>query len=258
MALPRKVYGLKPDPVDPRDLHFRTDYLKIGKLRQRFRAMLLPQSVDLREEKNPPIFDQGELGSCTANALSGILGHVTADQGDGVELFSRLFLYGNARRWVPEDEGATLRDLMKGLDKYGVPLESMWPYDVARWKDKPPQAVWDAAWHREAVDYYRIDTLDGMRLCLAGDRKPFIFGVLLYSNFAPGADGMIPMPGVNDRVSGGHAMACVGYDNRRQALLIRNSWGEDWGMGGHAWLPYAYTQDAGLWWDAWTVRSIPA
>ena len=254
----RKVYGLRPDPFDPRDLLFRKDWLRIGKFRQKLRAALLPQAVDLREEANPPIYDQGNLGSCTANALAGVLGHVTADQGDGVALFSRLFLYGNARRWEPYDDGATLRDLMKGLDKYGVPLERMWPYDTARWKDKPPQEVWDAAYHREAVDYYRLETLDGMRICLGQDHKPFIFGVMLYDSFKPGSDHSIPMPGPGERSQGGHAMSCVGYDDRRKAFLVRNSWGEDWGDNGYCWMPYTYFQEPELFWDAWTVRSIPA
>lgn len=265
----RPIRGYKPDSPDERDKHFRTDYLKIGKLHQRLRAFLAPRSVDLRNDPSPPTFDQGSIGSCVDNALATQLGHLTNHTpGAGVEVFSRLFMYGNARGWTNEDSGSSLRDALRGVDKHGVPLEALWPYDVQKWTTRPPQVVWDAARYRHRILYARLDTLAGMKLCLA-EGFPFIFGIGVYDTFSLAGRGPrfeVPIPMPVDRFEGGHALCAMGYDDDRKALLFRNSWGTDWGMNGHAWLPYEYVRTSGplvvelgtpLWYDAWTVRSIP-
>ncbi len=57
---------------------------------------------------------------------------------------------------------------------------------------------------------------------------------------------------------GGHAVLAVRFDDQRKignykgALLIRNSWGADWGEKGYGWLPYAYIE-AGLAVDIWSM-----
>ncbi|MEB3169272.1 MAG: C1 family peptidase, partial [Synechococcaceae cyanobacterium] len=72
-----------------------------------------------------------------------------------------------------------------------------------------------------------------------------------------------PTPG--ERVLGGHAIDAVGYDDNLKikntnggatettgALLIRNSWGTQWGSGGYGWLPYQYVL-SGLATDWWSL-----
>jgi len=58
-------------------------------------------------------------------------------------------------------------------------------------------------------------------------------------------------PDAGDLLGDGHAVAIVGYDDERGAMLIRNSWGPGWGYRGHAWLGYSALAIAGL--DAWTI-----
>lgn len=261
----RKVFGYKPDVPDKRDLHFRADYLKVGKLRQKLQAFLLPDFVDNSKDPAPSVYDQGNVGSCVGNATAGMLGHVTAHTGNPPESFSRLFIYGNARGWEPQDDGCTLRDAIKGVDKYGVPLEALWPYDTTKWAIQPPTEVYEAASYRHEIKYYRLTTLEGMRLCLS-EGYPFIFGISIFDSFFHPVNGIIPMPRRGDSLQGGHALLAVGYDHQRRLLKFRNSWGEDWGQGGYAWLPYDYVRNTSplvvelsqpLWMDAWTVRSIP-
>ena len=71
---------------------------------KKYTIVNLPSSIDLRN-KCPPVYDQGQLGSCTANALVG------AYQFDNLLFFgSRLFLYYNERvldHDVNEDAGST-------------------------------------------------------------------------------------------------------------------------------------------------------
>ena len=75
-----------------------------------------------------------------------------------------------------------------------------------------------------------------------------MFGFTVYSSMPGIGDdtGDIPFPKEGDRVEGGHAVVAVGYDDNRKigsnkgALLIRNSWGKEWGDRGYGWLPYEY------------------
>ena len=76
-----------------------------------------------------------------------------------------------------------------------------------------------------------IDCLVGQQLLLLGLR-------LTARWFAVDADGVIAPPARGEVTLGGHAIVAVGYDLRRKSVLIRNSWGVDWGLSGHAWLPF--------------------
>ena len=259
MPLERKIHGLKKDTPDERDLRFRKDYLKISRFGQMLRAFVLPESVDLRSEPNAPVWNQGSIGSCADQALAACMAHVAADQGSGVQVYSRLFLYGNARGWVKEDTGSSLRDAIKGVDRHGAPLEVLWPYDLTKWQESPPPEVWDAALHRHEISYYRLLTVESMKMSLAYESKPFLFGVAIYDSFGcAGPDYLIPMPKSGDRLEGGHAMTILGYDDVKQAWLVRNSWGPEWGDAGHCWIPYAYLADPDLFYDAWAIRKVTA
>ena len=82
------------------------------------------------------IYDQGVLGSCTANALC--YAFIFNDM-----LFnpSRLFLYYNERALdnnINFDAGSTLRQGINALKQYGVCDEKKWPYIINKFKIRPP------------------------------------------------------------------------------------------------------------------------
>lgn len=228
----------------------------------------LPTSVDLRAYCSP-IEDQGNLGSCTANAGVGMLEYFER-RAFGRHLdASRLFLYKVTRELLDlaGDDGAYLRDTMKAMVLFGVPPEKYWPYDPARFNDEPTAFCYSYAQSYQAIEYYRLDppdtptstVLTNIKTKLAAN-LPSMFGFSVYSSMPPSGDGKgeIPYPSSGDTLEGGHAVLAVGYDDQKKigskkgALLIRNSWSTDWGDHGYGWLPYAFVE-SGLADDFWTM-----
>ncbi len=228
----------------------------------------LPKSTDLRQWCSP-IEDQGNLGSCTANAGVSLVEYFQRRAFGKYLNGARLFLYKATRNllgWTG-DQGAYLRDTMKALVLFGVPPETYWPYKISKFDDEPPAFCYAFGQSFKAIKYYRLDprgtsssqALSAVRQSLAGG-LPSMFGFSVYSSM-PGVNdgtGDIPMPQPGDKLEGGHAMVAVGYDDAKKigkekgALLIRNSWGTAWGEKGYGWLPYAYVEE-GLAVDFWSL-----
>ena len=64
------------------------------------------------------------------------------------------------------------------------------------------------------------------------------------------------MPAVTEQLVGGHAVMAVGYDDSQGRFIVRNSWGDGWGMGGYFTFPYAYMTQRSLSSDFWTIRLV--
>jgi C1A family cysteine protease len=253
--MPRSIarYGWIPDLPDQRDRLYAPPPIVAGSL---------PPSVDLRPGC-PPVYDQGELGSCTANAIAGDLQYLQMKEGlPAVFTPSRLFIYYNERALegtVSYDSGASLRDGMKVVSTQGAPPESDWPYDIAAFAEQPPAAAYQAALPNKALLYLAVPRgLVAMRACLASG-YPFAFGFTVYESFEGAGvrqTGVLQMPGVGESVVGGHAVLAVGYDDATGRFLVRNSWGADWGQAGYFTMPYAYLMEPGLSNSFWTIRVV--
>jgi C1A family cysteine protease len=245
-----RKYPIVKDKHDPRDLPFST----ISK------AVVLPASVDLRAAM-PPVYDQGQLGSCTGNAIAAAYEFDQMKEKIGVFQPSRLFIYYNERLMegtVSEDSGAEIRDGIKVINKYGICSETSWPYNIESFTVKPPVAAYSEAAQHVAMAYYRVPvTLNDMKTALASG-FPIVGGITLYESFESDSvakTGKVAMPKKNEKVLGGHAILFVGYDDKSKRLLVRNSWGSSWGQGGYFTLPYAYITDT-LVSDLWVVTSV--
>lgn len=221
----------------------------------------IPPKMDLSRQC-PPVYDQGELGSCTANAIAGA---IEFDQKKAqLQEFtpSRLFIYYNERSMegtIDSDSGAQIRDGIKSVAKVGAPPEKDWPYEIAHFRDKPSsEAFVDAKKHLVVLYQRLIQELNTVKGCLASG-FPFVFGFTCYESFE-GAEvaktGILPMPKSHEQVVGGHAVVCVGYDDDAQQFLVRNSWGPKWGLKGYFKMPYAYLMNHRLASDLWTIRSV--
>ena len=247
-----KGYGWSPDIPDGRDLMYAAPPEVVTQL---------PPKVDLRDQC-PGVYDQGQLGSCTANAIAAALEFDQMKQKESPSTPSRLFIYYNERAiegTVDSDSGAQIRDGVKSVNQQGAPPETEWPYDISKFRDKPAQQVYQDATKHEAILYQRLTpTLPQLKGCLAAG-YPFVFGFVVYASFESqevASTGQAPMPQAGEQQLGGHAVLAVGYDESQQRFIVRNSWSPSWGMAGYFTLPYPYLVQGTLSSDFWTIRSV--
>ena len=256
---PLMRYNWKPDLPDFRDHMY--SFIPTA-------ATVLPKVVDLRPHCSA-IENQGNLGSCTGNAIVGALEFLENKEnseavaaGGTAKPFvnlSRLFLYYQERvieNTVNQDSGAQIRDGVKACNTIGVCAESLYPYVVSKFKAKPTaKATADAA-NRKISEYLRITDLTSLRSSIAAG-FPVVFGFTVYESFESDAvakTGLVPMPQPSEQVLGGHAVMAMGYDDNKQLLKVRNSWGAAWGDQGYFYMPYAYITTTSLSDDFWTIR----
>ena len=216
----------------------------------------LPEKVDLRH-KCPPVYHQGSLGSCTAQALCAA--HAVCDPDF---IGSRLFLYYNERLLhnnTGEDTGASVEDGVRCMEKYGICTEMSYPYIIENFtKPPPPECYTDALLH-QAVKVKQIEpTLLEMKKCLASG-VPFVCGIGIYKSFEdPRVErtGVVDLPKEGERLLGGHAVLVVGYNDKAQRFLVRNSWGMFWGDSGHFSVPYEYLTSDKYCSDLWAILQV--
>jgi len=234
----------------------------------------LPTSVSLVNWFSP-VEDQGQLGSCTANAGVGMVEYFERRAFGKHTDASRLFLYKATRNLMKEtgDTGAFLRTTMGAMVLFGLPPEEYWPYNEADFDNEPTAFCYAFAQNYQAISYYRLDPpgtkatdlLNQIRVNLSAG-LPSMFGFTVYSSIeqADASGGKIPYPTKGDKILGGHAIVVAGYDDKMKiknttagakettgAFLIRNSWGTGWGDNGYGWLPYDYVIKglADDWWS---------
>jgi C1A family cysteine protease len=271
-----KTYGWMPPQDDP---HPSTSVK--AKLRMVAPAAL-PASVDLRP-RDVPIYNQGQLGSCTGNGWAGICQYrkhnepvATAKLSlwDRALIFarvrkrpvppkpddaapSRLFIYYNERDLegtTGSDSGAAVADGGKVVSTLGVPPESAWPYSDSgsRFRTRPPASAYQAAKRHVTPPPSSVDTTDLAEVKRTlSQGHPIVFGFIVYRSFESiGPDGVYQPAG---RVVGGHCVEAVGYDDASSMIIVRNSWGTQWGDRGYFYMPYSVFADSRQVSDAWTI-----
>lgn len=230
-------YGWKPQAPDRRDQPFTRHLTQ------------LPPETDLRPGM-PPVYDQGQLGSCTANAIGAAMEYERQRQNEPDFVPSRLFIYFNERAvegTTGSDSGAQIRDGIKVVNLEGACPEPIWPYDVSMFTIRPPRRCYVAARKDRALRYEAIATLGDLKEALAS-RLAVVFGFTVYESFESeqvSSTGVVPLPGDRERVVGGHAVLAAGYSDPKGVLVVRNSWGSAWGDHGYCYMPYEYLTGPG-------------
>lgn len=244
----KRVYGLNVKKMEKSKQHILMFTKKITSY---------PPIVDLRKKLPVKIYDQGSIGSCTANALCVCIQYLKPTLAG-----SRLFLYYNERLLngtVNEDSGALLVDGINSLKKHGICKETLWPYKTSNLFKKPTQNCYkDAIRNRATIVKNINDDIDSMKKSLINN-VPFVVGILIYESFESenvAKTGYVPMPDKDEEMLGGHAVVCCGYNDTKKVWIMRNSWGSDWGDKGYFYLPYEYLVDSEMSTELWCVIKI--
>jgi C1A family cysteine protease len=235
-----RTYGFRKSPPDERD--------KIAAPPD-----TILREVDLRTGPMPQVFDQGQLGSCTANAVAAALQFdLSLDLATRrARRRSRLDLYYGERSLEGElgqgDTGAYGRDGFKFAQQTGVLLEERWPYDITTYAGPPPSGY---KRYKLTKPYALVPQgIDEIKAVLSNEQT-VAFGFSVYDSFESDATantGVVTMPGPGESEIGGHEMLICGYlANDPDHALVRNSWGSAWGQGGYCRFPWAYLTDTGL------------
>lgn len=250
----RHVGGLIRQAEDPRDKVVSAPIMQI-----------IPSAVDLGTYESP-IEDQGNIGSCFANAVAGALELIDKRKGTFGDL-SRLFIFYNTHYLegsVGVDDGCTIRDSVKSANKWGTCLESEWPYNISQmWARPTDQCYADAANHR-ITQYQSVQgSLDVYKSLLA-QGYPLVGGFEITDYFlgpqcALSGICVDPPDFNNPGNTYGHAMVYVGYDDNKKVngwhspggFKLRNSWSSAWGIQGHVWVSYEFAQYLGF--DTWVL-----
>lgn len=251
-----RAYGCRKDSLDLRDRFYTR------------KAMRLPSMARLPLLCMPPVWDQGELGSCTAWATGGCAAYLRACNKEPTFIPSARFLYYNTREiegTVLDDSGAEIRDAVKAIVKKGICADRWCSYDIKSFAVKPkPWAYW-MAYGDMVKSYERIGNgrLNDIKACIV-QGIPVVFGFVVFESFEGdemAKTGLLRMPGSDKKISE-HAVWAYGYDDnikiwdQKGGVFIRNSWAEDWGSHGNFVMPYAFISDPELASDFWAIRSI--
>lgn len=252
--------GWVKDSLDPRDIIFSDS----GSIVPDF-----THPIDLRAQF-PPIRSQGQLGSCTAFALTGAFEYMLIKQGLIDFEPSELFLYYNERAMegtVNSDAGAIIRDGIKSLNTLGVCDSAYWTYDVNKFTWKPSDGAYQNALKNKVIKYQRIINTRSELIRVALDQGlAIVFGFIVYQSFMTiGTTGIMPMPArdptthqVNEKLLGGHAVCIVGYKqiNGQNYYICRNSWSDWWGDKGYFYMPEAFVTDPNMCSDFWAMNLV--
>jgi C1A family cysteine protease len=257
-----KGLGWQPDIRDERDELFAAQA-----------PLAAAPAVYSMLEHMPPVYDQGNLGSCTANSVAGGLQYTEKEMSNWSlrPVPSRLFIYYNTRQLqgtIKSDSGASIRNSIKAVARWGYCPETAdlgTAYRTSDFKKTPPAKAYKAAAKHllATVGYARVgDPRTGMATvaqikAAVGERNPVTFGFTVYESFSDaGRTGICPMPKRGEGVEGGHAVLIIGWDDAKKAWLCRNSWGPKWGSEGHFWMPYEFQMQHAQ--DYWVVKLVPA
>lgn len=242
-----RKYGWRPDFSDQRDIKYKIT-----------REVKLPDKIDLRPSM-PPVWEQGSIGSCTGHSTAAQCWFV--DKTDPKEP-SRLFIYYNTRKiekTIKEDAGASIRNSIKSVVRYGFATEILWPYNIEKFKIKPSKEAYSNAITQKITEYARVHQNEYSICSALAEGLPVNFGFCVYESFEScnNVNPMLKIPGKTEILLGGHAVLLAGYDRKEKMYIVRNSWGQAWGDQGYFYIPFDYVHNKTFADDFWIIKAVP-
>jgi len=232
-------FGLHKDKKDNRDIKLHVP---------------LNITLPVKHEIIPrAIFDQQNIGSCSANAITNqIMGLYGYDK--DVIIPSRLYQYYNSRAIEgnqDSDSGASFRDAYKALYTNGWCNEELWQYDTSKVYDKPPDECYTSA--DKSIKRYQSLYPSAYAIMYAiSQNKIVTFGTLIHENFNDLDENfVVPLP--KGQVLGGHAMCLNFYDAEKKLFGVVNSWSSKWGKNGMCYMTFEHVTNPDWSFDHWTI-----
>lgn len=181
-----------------------------------------------------PILDQGSLGSCTANALTGLLGTDSAGRAGATEVTVKadskgVFTAGTYT--LDEDFAARAYRLNTLLDSFpgSYPPDDTGSSGIACGKTAKALGL--------ATSYSHAFSLDALKSAL--QTGPALIGIMwLNSMFDPKSDGTLNIDH-SSGIAGGHELVVSGYDAAAKVFRLDNSWAASWGDQGSCYVTEA-------------------
>lgn len=221
----------------------------------------LPAKIDLRAGFSP-IYNQQNTNACVGFSTVHGLGEYLMRKKGITTSFSPRFLWNMGRKvekTLDKNVGMYFNDAIKVIDNYGMLPEEDMPFNEKLFTYNPNPSKEDIEQQNKDVaevptstmiqkakkfkvsqGWVNINSVHAMKKALSSG-YPVVFGVLIFDSFyKTKSDGLIAIPKDDEKNHGGHAIVAVGYDNAKRHLIIRNSWGTQWGDKGYAYLPYEF------------------
>ena len=223
----------------------------------------LPARIDLRDYFLP-VRNQSTLNAASAYAAVALHEYFSARLRNSCSEGSALFVFKMAQKLDRkcENVGVGLRSVLKAIRRFGLPDEEFFPSTADNLSLELPAHLFSFRSNEYSPAYIRLDDSDVDSTKILHRIKQFVAaGFPCVCGFpvpkSMDDSGNISFRSTSDGIRGGQAVVVAGYDDERLpdhsgALLIRSSWGPEWGDGGYGWLPYAFVLDQ-LAVDFWTL-----
>jgi len=256
---------------DPRNYIFHADVNET--LNLELTTTTIPSTNNVKTSSTPislsaftinnlsPIFDQGNLGDCVANAFAYCINVKTQNTVN----ISRLYTYANCRilqnTSLNQDCGTSILTACKSIKNYGAASESLYPYIISMFSNFPPLSIYQSAKYFKSFTYtFVAQNITSIKNCLNTYNMPIIFGFMVYSSFMTNtvaSTGNVPMPNIQtEKLEGGHCINIVGYNDETQMFTCANSWGTSWGNKGYCYIPYNYLLNPKLAFDFCFIQFV--
>lgn len=230
------------------------------------------KEVDLRPDFPVVPYDQGNIGSCTAQAWTAAFEFEVKELHKEYIEMSRLGFYYQERELMgttDQDSGAQIKDGAKIIKDGGIGIAKIWPYDTSKCYEKPPSEYYDDLKYHKVMKVERVNkSMKDITQCFL-DHNVIVCGIAVYESFEdPVAmqTGVIPYPDTKkEKLLGGHAIVLCGLKmiNNKQYVICRNSWGTQVQDNGYFYLSEEFIMgNAGMFGmqelcsDLWTIKVV--
>lgn len=272
----------KLNPKDIFDSNLLTNLSKSKPDNRDYKFVASPNAkalINTVTEKDLRIFNrdmenQLNQGACTAFSTTNPIEIITEQRGQYENLSSQFQFYTtrDLSGILHLDGTYSMRDCLEAARRFGICLESEWPYDYANKDVRPPESAYASAATRKITRYEALDLsksqlfgtdyqlgIDNIKAALNED-LPVMFSMPLGQKF-PGISGPLathnyplldfPDEDTGNKYIGSHAMTIVGYSDLLGGFIVENQWGPGWGDNGYFLLKYASIRDLN---EAWVIR----